>query len=1561
MDRSFSLDRAGDVAIIGLAGRFPGAATAAEFWRNLRDGVESIATFSAQELEDAGVQTAALSQPNYVNARGIVENIALFDASFFGVNPREAELMDPQHRLFLECAWEALESAGYDPDTYPGRIGIYAGESMNTYFLSNLQANRTLLESVGRYQTFLGNDRDFLSTLISYKLNLKGPSVTVQTACSTSLVAVHLACQSLLNGESDLAMAGGVSISVPQKAGYLYVEGGIKSPDGHCRPFDRRAQGTVSGEGVGLVVLKRLTDAVAEGDHIEAVIRGSAMNNDGATKMGYTAPSVDGQAAVIAEAIAMAGVEPDTIGYVEAHGTATPLGDPIEIAALTQAFRYRTAKKGFCAVGSVKSNIGHLDAAAGIASLIKAVMALKHKLLPPSLHFDVANPQIDFQHSPFYVNAGLSEWISNGVPRRAGVSSFGIGGTNSHVVLEEAPVVEQTSSSRRSHLLVLSAKTNTALESMTDNLVGFVDERPELELADVAYTLQAGRKSFGHRRMVVCRDLEDGATALGSRDPQRVFTATHELGDPSIGFMFPGQGAQYAGMALGLYEAEPLFRAELDRCSSVLESHSGFDLRRLLYPTPDRRDKAAWQLRQTLVTQPALFVIEYALAKLLIAWGVRPRAMIGHSVGEYVAASLAGVFSLEDSLALISARGQLMQDLPGGAMLAVTLSEQDLSPLLGDQLSIAAQNAPGICVVSGPHDAVRDLNNSLSERGVTCHYLQTSHAFHSEMVDPILASFIEQIRRVNLNPPRIPFVSNVSGTWITDAEATDPSYWARHLRQTVRFAGGVQTLLQQPDLILLEVGPGNSLSTLVQQQLRPDAGRLVLNTLRHAREQHSDAAALLQSLGRLWLAGVRVDWGAVHRGERRCRVALPTYPFERQRYWIEGPSRHDARDADLLVKKPDLADWFYIPCWQRTAAPRLLAAKARYRKSSWLVFLDALGFGGQLAKRLEEEGHDVIRVDLGPSFAQIGADDFRINAAQPRDYVTLLDALRVRGKFPNRVLHLWSLLARTASPLSRDRFQQCQEPGFYSLLFLTQALAHANAHRPVRMDVVSNNLHNVTGEETLFPEHATVLALCHIIPQEHPHITCRNIDIAIASAEATTDMDLIGRLSHELAIDASDTAVAHRGGHRWTQSYQAIRLDTPQNGRPRLRSGGVYLITGGLGNIGSAVAARLAQDAKAKLVLLGRSVLPDRAKWPEWLANHDEQNPVSKKIRTVVALEEQGAEAMVITADVANQLQMRDAIHWTLERFGDLHGVVHAAGVADRRALHSVEETGPAECEQHFQAKAYGVLVLEQVLSERPLDFCILLSSLSSIVGGPGFLPYAAANAFMDSFVERHNRTSPVTWTSVNLDGWDVGRESARIMPMTSGIQHAMSSADGVEVLQRIICAGPLQRVVVSASDLYTRIDTSLKRDDMRVAAQSTMRGSTVAARHVRPQLAKAITLPRNETEQLVAEVWQELLALEQVGIDDNFFELGGHSLLGIQLMSRLRELFAVELSQHSLFETPTVAGLAVRIAEAHRGEGEDLAQIMPMLELVERLSDDDVSIRLSALRASREDPLDDA
>lgn len=1529
-----------DIAIVGMAGRFPGAKNLDAFWRNLRDGIESITFLSDQELQESGVSAAEYNAPNYVRAAPVMDDIDLFDADFFGYSPLEAKTMDPQQRLMLECVWEALEHAGYDPATHDEPIGVFAGARMSSYVVG-LYTDPVLAHPQNMLLVLLGNDISSLSTRISYKLNLRGPSTAVQSGCSTSLVAVHLACQSLLFGECRMAVAGGVTINVPHNIGYLYEPGSMLSPDGHCHAFDAEAQGTVFGSGMGVAVLKRLEDALADGDTIHAVIKGSATNNDGSLKASFTAPSVEGQSAVIIDALASSGIDAETISYIEAHATATALGDPIEVRALTHAFRASTKKKGFCRIGTVKTNMGHLDAAAGMAGLLKTTLALKHRQIPPSLHFKHANPEINFENSPFLVNTELTSWETDAMPRRAGVSSFGFGGTNAHIILEEAPAVAPSGPSRSWQLLTFSARTASALDATTLNTADFLRRHADADLADVAYTLKAGRHGFGHRRMLVCRSAEEAATALESADPQTVFSNVRPTGERPVAFMFPGQGAQYVQMGLELYRSEPQFRATLDRCAELLAPHLKLDLRELLYPPPLGAEAAARQLEQTAITQPALFVIEYALAELWLSWGVQPQALIGHSIGEYVAACVAGVFRLEDALAIVAARGRLMQELPAGAMVSVSLPETDLRPLLNGDLGFAASNSAALSVVSGTPEAVAELEQQLATQNISYRRLHTSHAFHSAMMDPVIEPFAAEVRRVQLNAPALPFISNVSGTWITAEQATDPSYWAQHLRRPVRFAEGLAEVFKAGEHVLLEVGPGRTLSSLARQTPSADAGAVVLQSLRHPQDRQSDAAFILTALGKLWLAGLRIDWSGFYAHEKRQRVPLPTYAFERQRYWAQSDTSIPSIGAQraALEKKPDLADWFYVPSWKQTRPPEPFdAAQPAATPKNWLIFTDASGLGAQLVLRLRQAGQTVIDVQPGTQFSQTGDWAYELDPQQSSDYAALLAALHAADRFPHAVVHLWTITPDDRIDAGNDTFHRMQALGFSSLIALAQALGGEEHASPIELAVVSNQLHDIIGGERLLPAKATLLGPCRVIPREYLQISCRSLELVMPHSAPQLVDTLAGQILAETQTESSDLIVAYRGARRWVQTIEPTPLQASPGRPPRVRHGGVFLITGGLGGIGLALAEHLARTAQAKLVLVGRSAFPERADWAEWLASQAETDATGRTIRQLQGLEAHGAEVLVASADVTDAGQLRAVVAQATARFGALHGVVHAAGVAGGGVI---QLKTPAMIERVLAPKTHGLMALEAACRDIPLDFMLLCSSLTSMVGELGQADYAAANAYLDAFAHWQAARNGTFTVTVNWDTWqEVGMAVKTEVPPEmlamheQMLQSGILPGEGVQLFDRILAQSTAPQVLVSTRDLPTRISTlhAMTRA-MLVEAQEQARALANRSGHARPALATAFVAPRNQFEEQVAAVWQQVLGLEQVGVHDSFFDLGGHSLLITQLTNKLHQTYQVELSIRSLFDSPTVAGMAQVIEQGYLEKAADSEK--PIKELV--------------------------
>ncbi len=883
-----------DIAVIAMSGRFPGANNISELWEILKQGKETVSFFSEEELSPF-IASNIKADPDYVRARGIIEGASEFDASFFNINPKLAQLMDPQQRIFLQIAWEALESAGYVLEKYDGSIAVFAGSGNNTYYINNVMPNTDLISNVGSFNVMTVNEKDYVATRTAYELNLKGPAVSVYSACSTSLLAIAQAVESIRKGQCDMALAGGVSITTPIKSGHIYQEGAMFSKDGHCRSFDENARGTVFSDGAGIVLLKNLEDAQKDGDKIFAVIKGAGINNDGGSKGSFTAPSAEGQAAAIGMAIQDAGVSPSTITYVEAHGTATPLGDPIEIEGLNIAFG-KQDRKQYCAIGSIKSNFGHLTAAAGVAGFIKTVLSLHYKKLLPSINFKKPNPNIDFANSPFFVNVKLKDWDAN-EKRRAGVSSFGVGGTNVHVVLEEFEYEQkETSASRPAQLINWSAKTNNSREAYAKKLEAFAQLSDNINLADIAFTLQTSRQHFSSRRFVVASDKNELIEKLNSSFVSPAESNQLKENLDEVVFSFPGQGSQYVNMGIDLYKHESVFKNAVDECAEILKQTLHEDIRNVIYPIAANTE-AEEKLNNTYYTQPAIFIVEYATAKLWMSWGIQPSAFIGHSIGEFVAAHLAGVFSLEDGLRLIATRGRMMSEMPRGSMLAVNAEFEKIKSLLSDDLSLAVVNSPGSCVIAGPTPSTEILSKKLSELNISNKVLATSHAFHSMMMDPIVAPFEEIVRSVKLSLPKIPIVSTVTGKWMTDKNATDPSYWAAHLRSAVLFADAVATLLEDEKRLVLETGPKNVIASLIRQQGKKST---VAIASFESGDGQSEYYSILKAVGQLWLNGIEIDWRKFYESEQREKLNLPTYAFEKNVFWVDPISNIQQQNVPVI-------------------------------------------------------------------------------------------------------------------------------------------------------------------------------------------------------------------------------------------------------------------------------------------------------------------------------------------------------------------------------------------------------------------------------------------------------------------------------------------------------------------------------------------------------------------------------------------------------------------------------------------------------------------------------------
>ena len=1530
-----------EIAIVGMSGRFPGASSLDQFWRNLASGVESVTHFSNEELLSAGVPSSYMNDPQYVKAAPILEAPETFDAAFFGFTPMEAKTMDPQQRMLLELAYEALENAGYDAERFLGRVGVFCGSAFNTYFVHREDSGGLAEDYI---PTLIGTDKDFLSTRISYKLNLRGPSLTVQTACSSSMVAVHLARQSLLSNEVDMALVGGISIRVPHRAGYFYDGGGVVSPDGRVRAFDAKANGTVFGSGGGILVLRRLADAISDGDSIYAVIKGSAVNNDGAEKAGYTAPSVNGQAEAVIEALANAGVEADTIGYLEAHGSGTPVGDPVEISALTKAFRTFTKRSGYCAIGSVKTNVGHLDAAAAVTGIIKTVLALRNRKIPPSLNFEEANPEIDFPNSPFYVNTRLREWPNNGVPRRAGVMSTGMGGTNAHLILEEAPEPETRSLTRSPQLLVLSAKTETALDQATHRLAEFLQGDDSLDMGDVAYTLQVGRQAFPHRRYAVCTSRESAVEALQKGSKQIASGTFDESVRRPLILLLPGVGDHYVGMAHGLYQTWDVFRQEIDRCAELLKPNLGVDIRTVLYPesrswevgsdrqginlkrmlgrsSQSSQDSETRTLNRTLFAQPALFAVEYALARLWESLGILPEAFVGHSMGEYVAACLAGVLSLEDALRLIVVRAKLVEELPQGSMLAVMLPEAELLPLLNEEISLALVNGPSLCVVAGSVAAVAELDGSLKDKNILCRHVQNGHPFHSKMLAPIVKPFEQEVRKVRLKAPKIPYISNVTGKWITRAEATSPAYWARHVTHTAKFNDALKELWQFQNPVLLEAGPGRTLSVLAMQHPgRSTAGDPVtVSSLRHDYENHPDAEFLCRSMGKLWLSGVSIQWENASRPEMRHRIALPTYPFERQSYWIEKGSECSQR-ARRPVRPPDsssLKDWFYVPTWERTALPSRTANISRLQEAYWLVFADRHGEGASIQAKLEKRQVPAGFVRYGDWFFRRPGNFYELNPTLLIDYLELFKDLHAKNLPALNIIHLGSFLRDGTHPA--NSILSCQDTGFYNLSYLAQAIGELHISIPIKIGVISNQIHQVTGEETLNPTMATVLGPCGVIPKEFPNVSCFNIDLPDGQPVKHWSDERLSAIIAEFMEPSPGRVAAYRGRYRWTQKYQQAQLSqnaTVGAAQPApaktLRQGGVYLITGGTGGIGLTIARYLAETCKAKIVLTKRCPFPEKSQWTELAETNNAPPPVLKIIDKLLQIEAAGAEVEVMVANVSDRAAMEKVLEKTVKKFGTLHGVLHAAGIL-RAGL--IQTTMREAAEDVLAPKVAGTIILTDLLRTlegAELDFMALFSSMASITTPLAHFDYSAANLFLDAFAAYSNTRNKFRTFSINWPVWkEVGKlAELEIVPGMEGwkeriLKKAINTADGLAAFATVLDSNLTQVLVSSENpeDLLSAPDRpgpATSSSQARVGGLLCTSGQTTRADQ-----------PRSEIETAVASIWHGAFGMDGIGVHDNFFDIGGHSLLAARIVSQIERTFGNRLSVLSIFRAPTISQLS--------------------------------------------------
>ncbi|NIM13191.1 MAG: SDR family NAD(P)-dependent oxidoreductase [Candidatus Aminicenantes bacterium] len=1527
-----------EVAVIGMAGRFPKAWSIEELWENLKNGRDCISFFTDDELiEESGIDPRVVKNPNYVKAKGIIEDGEYFDAAFFGYSIGEARLMDPQTRVFHEVVWHALEDAGYDPFAYNGRIGIYAGSrpSLEWQAMTFMAPNDGTVDFMS--MTLLSS-KDHICTRISYALNLRGPSYSFYTACSTSLVAVHLASQALLSGECDMALAGGITIKFPKKQGYLHQEDMVLSPDGHTRSFDAKAGGLVGGNGAGVVLLKVLEDARRDRDHIYAVIKGTGINNDGNRKIGYTAPSIIGQEELMRDVYSAAEVDTKSITFVECHGSATTLGDPVEVEALRRAFHKTNGD--CCAIGAIKTNMGHTDCAAGIASFIKVVLALVHRQIPPSLYFDTPNPKIDFENSPFYVITELEEWHNDEYFLRAAVNSLGLGGTNAHVVLQEAPpeLEDHVSEITREYkLLPLSAKSPTALAKITENLATYLKENhgnpenpvnPGLMLADAAYTLQMGRGHFAIRQAFVCSDTKEAVNLLSNPDtaPVQPFHASRK--DAPLVFMYSGQGSEYINMGLDLYKKEECFRQDIDHCFEYLTSLIGENIKFVLYPQDEQHMKEAEKrIHRLYYTQPVKFIFEYAYSRLLMRWGLKPHALMGYSFGEYIVACLAGVFSMEDGLKVLLKRGEIMEKGFHGGMMTVSLPEAELIPLLPPDSFIGGVNTDELCLVSGDAQAIDALEKELEKRKVDMLRYRPTFPGHCPLVEPMLDELLQELEKITFNKPVIPIVCGLTGTWMTVEDATDPSYFTRQLREPVRFADMLRTLFENPDTIFLEVGPGTTLVNFVryykESGKQPDIQYATM--VRHHKDPAADDYFLLNRLAQLWSYGIEIDWEAFYGDEKRRRVSLPGYPFERQKYWIDfDPFKEAAQGIGRRRgKSPFVKDWFYVPSWKNS----LLSAPvpdAQDLEKSWLVFMDAENQGDALVKELQKDGRPIITVQQGETFEKVGDSQYCLNLREGSQYNDLFKDLKSSRNVPVTIIHLGNLSHKAPGQSLLEWGETVRDTGYHSLLYIARAIGEQGISVDIQVEVVTNGMQSTSGEPLDYPEKAAVLGPVKNIPQEYPNIKCRSVDVQLPEPGSENEKLLVRQLKSEFLIPQTrDQVIAFRGPHRLVQDFEPAPLEEFNDAAPIFRENGVYLIVGGLGGVGRAMAQALAKTRKAKLILTSRYGLPPKDQWEDYLQKADSEDKTAKRIRDVMEMEDQGGEVMVAAVDVSDAAAMEEAVEKAKKRFGPINGVINSAFVADGtvipRRTKEISETV-------FAPKINGTIILHNIFEKQePLDFFVICSSMAGIFGPVGQVAYTAASAFQDAFAYyRRTRTSASTYNvSINWCGWAETEALLDSLKNLSSdvevnidqqLQNAMSNQEGLDAFNRIMTTHAPQVLVstLEISALLEHLNTS--ETSLRFQEKLAMEAKTSKVLLKRPQLKSDYVEPHNETEETIAHIWQELFGFETVGVQDDFFELGGDSLKAMTVSSKIQKELSVKIPIAVFFSSPTIEELAQHI-----------------------------------------------
>lgn len=1479
-----------EIAVIGMAGKFPGAENVREFWTNLANGTESVAILDEQHIIKETGNSDFISAPNYVKVNSFIEKKEFFDADFFGYRPEEAALMDPQIRLFHEVCWHAIEDGGYNVLQYPEKIGLFAGANVNLNWQAySVFANKD--NAVDDFSASLLRNISYLCSTVAYRLNLSGPVCYLNTACSTSLVAIHQACISLLLRDCKMALAGGITINNHTQEGYYHEEGMIYSRDGHCRTFDRDASGTIGAEGSGVVLLKRLDDAIKDRDHIYAIIKGGAINNDGHQKVSFTAPSSTGQYKVIAKAIKTARIEPQSISYIEAHGTGTNLGDPIEVEALNMALG--KSETPYCALGSLKSNLGHMDAAAGVGGFIKTALSLHHRKIPASLHYKNPNPGIDFSGSPLFVNTVLRDWANDKYPLRAGVSSFGIGGTNAHVILEEAPVRTASSGGRSAQLLVFSGKSPQSLLQNIKCTADFLLANPGTTLADAAYILQTGRTPFKYRKTFVCESIQEFTEAALKFSLPGAIEPISEKKKKKLVFLFPGQGAQYAGMFESLYQEETIFRDEIKKCLAIIKAKSGIDLQKILFKEGAEAG-ASELINQTAYTQPCIFVVEYALAKLLMEWGVQPDMMIGHSIGEYVAACISGIFSLEDCLTLIMKRGELMQGAPTGAMLSVQVQEEVIPRLLQQYpgISLAAVNSSETAVLSGDTALIEKIKTDQESADITCRVLKTSHAFHSSMLDGMLDEFRMAAAAVKKEKPVIPIVSNLTGTYLTAEQAVDASYWSRHLRETVLFNRGMETILADENALIIEVGPGKTLSGLVRSSRYRKNNQPVVTAGKHSQEEDvSDTKALLKMMGELWNVGIEISWERFYAAEQRNRIPLPGYRFEKIPYPVNvNISRlvEGLIAKDHTAKNEKISEWFYFPTWELAPfTPNVIDAGARN-----ILFCceSAEKFTGIIDK-LRSQGASVITAISGKSFEKLDPHVYQLDPGNTEEINLLLTALSATGFTTDTVIHAWS---GNESNSTFEGNETIMGRSFFSLVAIIKNMVGKEGSVLRKVVMLTQNLHPVLEKEQSGVMQALGAGYIKVLSQEFPAVATCHIDIDTAGV---INDEIVADFCEEIISGNKGRVITYRHGKKWERSYSKIKAGKTET-TPVFRQEGVYVITGGLGKAGYALAAYLLQEFAATVILTGRTDLPAVSQQPNQETTPEQHHSHSEKLERLNALVQLGkGRVMYHACNTSNQSALNGLLQDTVMKHGNINGVIHAAGETPGEPIQLCTEFTEQQYASFFEAKVKGIENLCGATEKMELDFVLLCSSIAAVLGGIGFGAYAPANNYMDYFVQqKKNNNQCKNWIVVNLDGLE---------PEQDHHPKLIGKKELIEVIKEAIALKQYGQLIVSVNDLKIRLDNWIYQALPESSPAQT--GNNFSGEESLPATGNAGVAT---DQQRLLQLWKQFFGKDTIGADDDFFDIGGDSLKALTIIRRITKAFGVEISIKEFFNNATVASL---------------------------------------------------